>query len=179
MLQIPLTFTPLCVKINTVSGKKWREVEISVRKWCILMFMGQYNHTVDTKGRLIVPVKFREELGDHFVVTRGLENCLSVYSMADWKKFEEKLAQLPMTNPNARKFVRFMVSGASECELDKMGRILLPQPLRQVAGISKNVVLSGNLDHVEIWDQEKWIEADTYTDEDRNGFAENMGGFAI
>lgn len=143
------------------------------------MFMGQYNHTIDTKGRLIVPAKFREELGDRFVVTRGLENCLSVYGMPEWKKFEEKLSQLPMTNPNARKFIRFMVSSASECELDKMGRILLPQPLRQMAGLSKNVVLSGMIDHVEIWDQEKWNEANDLSAEDMSDIAVNLEGLGI
>lgn len=141
--------------------------------------MGMYNHTIDTKGRLIVPAKFREELGDHFVVTRGLDGCLSIYAMDEWGKLEEKLAQLPMTNPNARKFSRFMISGATECELDKMGRILLPQALRQAANLKKDVVLSGAINRIEIWDQEKWNECNTFSDEDMNGIAETLEGLGI
>ena len=143
------------------------------------MFMGMYNHTIDTKGRLIVPAKFREELGDHFVVTRGLDGCLSIYAMEEWKKLEEKLGQLPMTNRNARMFSRFMISGAAECELDKMGRFLLPQALRQEANLKKDVVLSGAINRIEIWDQEKWNECNTFSDEDMNGIAETLEGLGI
>ena len=89
------------------------------------MFMGEYNHTIDAKGRLIVPSKFREQLGDEFVVTKGLDGCLFVYDNTEWKKFEEKLQALPLTNQNARKFSRFFLAGASACEVDRQGRILL------------------------------------------------------
>ena len=94
------------------------------------MFMGEYNHTIDAKGRLIVPSKFREQLGDEFVVTKGLDGCLFVYDNTEWKKFEEKLQALPLTNQNARKFSRFFLAGASACEVDRQGRILLPSVLR-------------------------------------------------
>ena len=90
------------------------------------MFMGEYSHTIDTKGRLIIPSKFREELGDEFVLTKGLDGCLSIYPMEQWKIFEKKLEALPLTNKNARKFSRFFVAGATTCELDRQGRILVP-----------------------------------------------------
>ena len=107
------------------------------------MFMGEYNHTIDAKGRLIVPSKFREQLGDEFVVTKGLDGCLFVYDNTEWKKFEEKLQALPLTNQNARKFSRFFLAGASACEVDRQGRILLPSVLRDFAGLEKEVVLVG------------------------------------
>ena len=88
------------------------------------MFMGEYNHTIDAKGRLIIPSKFRELLGEEFVLTKGLDGCLSIYPMDEWKAFEEKLRALPLTNKNARTFTRFFVAGATNCELDKQGRIL-------------------------------------------------------
>ena len=99
----------------------------------ILMFMGEYNHTIDTKGRLIIPSKFRDELGDEFVVTKGLDGCLFVFPNQAWQEFEEKLRALPLTNKSARQFSRFFVAGATPCELDKQGRILLPATLRAVS----------------------------------------------
>ena len=122
------------------------------------MFMGEYSHTIDTKGRLIIPSKFREELGETFVVTKGLDGCLFVFSDEEWKAFEIKLKSLPLTNKNARQFARFFVAGATPCELDKQGRILLPQTLREFAGLDKEVVLTGMMNRVEIWSKEKWIE---------------------
>ena len=107
------------------------------------MFMGEYNHTVDAKGRLIVPSKFREQLGDEFVVTKGLDGCLFVYENTEWKALEEKLHALPLTNANARKFSRFFLAGATTCEVDKQGRILLPAVLREFAKIDKDAVLVG------------------------------------
>ena len=107
------------------------------------MFMGEYNHTVDAKGRLIVPSKFREQLGDEFVVTKGLDNCLFVYENSEWAALEEKLRTLPLTNAAGRKFSRFLLAGATTCEVDKQGRILLPAVLREFAGIEKDAVLVG------------------------------------
>ena len=132
------------------------------------MLMGEYNHTIDSKGRLIIPVKFRDVLGDRFVVTRGMGNCLSIYPMADWEKMTEKVAQLPMTDKKGRDFKRYIVSAATECELDKMGRILLPQPLRTFAGLGKDVVLVGQIDFIEIWDKDKWTEVqEAFNDPDK------------
>lgn len=130
------------------------------------MFMGEYNHTVDTKGRLIIPSRFRDELGDEFVVTKGLDGCLFVFPNNEWQAFEEKLKTLPLTNKSARQFARFFVAGATPCELDKQGRILLPGTLREFAGLEKDVVLTGMLNRIEIWSKSKWNENNSYDDMD-------------
>ena len=121
------------------------------------MFMGEYNHTIDTKGRLIIPSKFRDLLGDEFIVTKGLDGCLFVFPKNEWQIIEEKLRKLPLNNKSARKFTRFLVAGATTCELDKQGRILLPQVLRDFAGLEKDVVLAGNLNRIEIWRDRKSV----------------------
>ena len=130
------------------------------------MFMGEYNHVIDAKGRLIIPARFRELLGEEFIMTRGLDGCLSVYPMDEWETFEKKLRALPLTNKNARTFTRFFVAGATNCELDRQGRVLVPQPLREFAGLEKEVVLTGNLNRIEIWSKEKWSENCNYDDMD-------------
>lgn len=140
--------------------------QIAARRRCIMMFMGEYNHTIDTKGRLIIPAKFREQLGNEFVVTKGLDGCLFVFPMNEWELFEQKLRTLPLTQKSARKFTRFFVAGATECELDKQGRILLPQTLREFAQLEKDVVLSGNLNRVEIWSKANWTDNNAYDDMD-------------
>ena len=144
------------------------------------MFMGEYSHTIDTKGRLIIPSKFREELGETFVVTKGLD-CLFVFSDEEWKAFEIKLKSLPLTNKNARQFARFFVAGATPCELDKQGRILLPATLREFAGLEKDVVLTGMLNRIEIWSKEKWNENNSLDDVAMDEIAEQMTdlGFGI
>lgn len=131
-----------------------------------MMFMGEYNHTVDTKGRLIIPSKFRELLGEEFIVTKGLDGCLFVFPMNEWHAFEEKLRTLPLTQKGARQFTRFFVAGATPCELDKQGRILLPATLREFAGLDKDVVLAGMLNRIEIWSKAKWTENNAYDDMD-------------
>ena len=136
------------------------------------MFMGEYNHIIDAKGRLIIPARFRELLGEEFVLTKGLDGCLSIYPMDAWEAFETKLRALPLTNKNARTFTRFFVAGATNCELDRQGRILVPQTLREFAGLEKEVVLTGNLDRIEIWSKEKWSENCNYDDMD--SIAESM-----
>ena len=130
------------------------------------MFMGEYNHTIDTKGRLIIPSKFRDLLGDEFIVTKGLDVCLFVFPKNEWQIIEEKLRKLPLNNKSARKFTRFLVAGATTCELDKQGRILLPQVLRDFAGLEKDVVLAGNLNRIEIWSKANWTESNAYDDMD-------------
>lgn len=142
-----------------------------------MMFMGEYNHTLDAKGRLIVPSKFREQLGEEFVVTKGLDGCLFVYENTEWKALEEKLHDLPLTNANARKFARFFLAGATVCEVDKQGRILLPAVLRKHAGIDKDAVLVGVGSRIEIWSKENWIESNSY--DDMEEIAENMEGLGI
>lgn len=130
------------------------------------MFMSEYNHTVDTKGRLIVPSKFREQLGDEFVVTKGMDGCLFVYANDDWSAFEQKLTSLPLINKEARKFARFFPAGAAQVEVDKQGRILLPANLRQFAGLEKDVVLVGVGSRIEIWSRENWENMDADSDMD-------------
>lgn len=141
------------------------------------MFMGEYNHTVDTKGRLIIPSRFREELGEEFVVTRGLDGCLFVFPNHEWQTFEEKLKALPLTNKSARQFSRFFVAGATPCELDKQGRVLLPLTLREFAGLEKDVVLTGMLNRIEIWSKTKWIENNSCGDMDE--IAEQMSDLGL
>jgi MraZ protein len=118
--------------------------------------MGRYNHTIDPKGRLSIPSKYREILGDEFVVSKGMDGCLFVYANEDWKVFEEKLASLPLINPEARQFARFFLSGAQYVTVDKQGRILMPQDLREFAGLEKDVVLAGMGGRIEIWSLERW-----------------------
>lgn len=130
------------------------------------MFMGEYSHTIDAKGRLIIPAKFREALGEEFILTKGLDGCLSIYPMNEWESFEEKLKDLPLTDKNARAFLRFFVAGATACELDRQGRILVPSTLREFAGLEKEVVLTGNLTRIEVWSKQKWIENSNYDDMD-------------
>lgn len=145
------------------------------------MFMGEYNHTIDAKGRLIVPAKFREILGDNFIVTKGLDGCLFVYPNDEWTRFEEKLKSLPLTNKNARQFTRFFLAGAAACEVDKQGRMLLPQVLREFASLEKDVVLVGVASRIEIWSRERWDESMNTYDGDMDEVAENMEslGFSI
>ena len=141
------------------------------------MFKSQYNHTVDTKGRLIIPSKFREILGEQFVVTKGMDGCLFAFSNDDWKVFEEKLKALPITNKNARKFARFFLAGAADVEVDKQGRILLPQHLREFGEIDKDVVLVGVGSRIEIWDRDKWNAENS--DDDMDAIGESMESIGI
>lgn len=147
----------------------------------VIMFMGEYSHTIDAKGRIIVPAKFRESLGDNIVVTKGLDNCLFVYTSEDWRKFEEKLRTLPLTNKDARKFTRFFLAGAAEMEIDKQGRILIPSVLREFAALEKDVVLVSVGSRIEIWDKARWNESISIYDDDMEEVAENMDslGFTI
>ena len=141
------------------------------------MFMGEYNHTIDAKGRLIIPSRFRELLGEEFVLTRGLDGCRSNYTLDEGVPCEETLRALPLTNKDARTFSRFFVAGATACQLDKQGRILVPQTLRQFAGLDKDVVLTGNLNRIEVWSKEKWSENCNYDDMD--SIAESMQNIGI
>lgn len=139
--------------------------------------MGEYNHTIDTKGRLIIPSKFREALGEEFVVTKGLDGCLFVYDNNEWNAFEEKLKSLPLTNKDARQFVRFFLAGAAMAEVDKQGRILIPSVLREFAGLEKEVVLIGVASRVEIWSKDRWENAASY--DDMEEIAEHMAELGL
>ena len=141
------------------------------------MFMGEYNHTIDTKGRVIVPAKFREKLGEGSVVTKGLDGCLFVYPKEEWEKFEAKLNQLPMNKKDTRQVTRFFFAGAAGCEIDKQGRVLLPSVLREFAALEKDVVLVGVMNRIEIWSKERWDEANVY--DDMEDIAEQMEEFGF
>jgi len=120
------------------------------------MFMGEHQHNIDPKGRLFIPARFREGLGDCFVVTKGLDGCLFAYPRPEWEALEQKLKSLPFTRGDARAFVRFFFSGAAECEVDKQGRILIPGNLREYAQLEKDVVVIGVSSRVEIWAKGQW-----------------------
>ncbi|MEG0806450.1 MAG: division/cell wall cluster transcriptional repressor MraZ [Lachnospiraceae bacterium] len=141
------------------------------------MFMGEYSHIIDAKGRLIVPSKFREQLGDEFVVTKGLDGCLFVYPNEEWLNIENKFKEVPLTTKDARKFSRFFFAGAATCEVDKQGRILLPGVLREFAELQKDIVSVGVLNRIEIWDKEKWTESNEYDDMDE--IAEHMAELGL
>lgn len=154
---------------------------IPKKKGVMTMFMGQYNHTIDAKGRVIIPAKFREKLGDSFVVTKGLDGCLYGYAEKEWTAFEERLGTLPITNKNTRQFTRFFLAGAAECELDKQGRILIPAVLREFAGLEKDVVLVGSASKIEIWSKERFDESNAEYEGNMDDVAANMEnlGFSI
>ncbi len=141
------------------------------------MFKGEYDHTIDAKGRMILPAKFREELGGQFVVTKGLDKCLFVYSNEEWKRIEDNFREKSMTSKDARKFMRFFFAGAADCEVDKQGRILIPSKLREYAGLEKDVVSVGVLSRVEIWSKERWESDSDYDDMDE--VAEHMAELGI
>ena len=138
------------------------------------MFRGEYSHTVDAKGRLIIPLKFREQLGEECIVTRGLDGCLFIFESGEWEAYEEKLRKLPMTNKNARSFVRFLSGGATPCEFDKQGRILLPATLRKIAGIVKDDILAGLPNRIEVWSEQKWNENNNYEEIDMDEIAGHL-----
>ncbi len=122
------------------------------------MLIGEYQHSLDNKGRVTVPVKFREDLGEHFVVTKGFDQCLYVYSMEEWERFSDKLKKLPLSNPDAREIVRFFTARACDCELDKQGRVLIQNGLREYGDLVKDVVFVGTITRAEIWDRAKYEE---------------------
>lgn len=143
------------------------------------MFIGEYQHTLDSKGRLIIPSKLREQLGETFVMTKGLDSCLFVYPENEWAILEEKLKTLPLTNRDARAFVRFFFSGASELGLDKQGRTLVPSNLREYSKLDKDVVVIGVSTRIEIWSKEEW---DIYNNDENlnyDNIAETMAELGI
>ena len=148
-------------------------------KWVKFMFMGEYQHTIDPKGRIIVPAKIRCELGEKFIITKGLDSCLFVYPEQEWKMLEEKLKKLPFTNKNARNFSRFFFSGATEVEFDKQGRVLIPTPLRNHAMLDKEVVIIGVASRLEIWDKDSWERYNAETQAEYEDLAEKMMDFEI
>ncbi len=133
------------------------------------MFLGEHQHLVDPKGRVILPARFRQELEGGLIVTKGLDDCLFVFTTSEWQKIEDKIRELPTTKSDARAFARNMFSGASSNILDKQGRLMIPQNLREFAGLKKDVVVIGVGTRVEIWDKAKW---ERYKKETEKGFSE-------
>ncbi|BCJ95275.1 transcriptional regulator MraZ [Anaerocolumna cellulosilytica] len=140
------------------------------------MFMGEYNHSIDGKGRIIIPSKFRETLGDEFVVTQGLDGCLFVYPNDEWMNFVNQLKNLPGTK-EARQLQRYFMAGAASCEVDKQGRILIPTKLREQAALEKDIVFVGVLNKIEIWSKERWESNNDYENMDQA--AEHMSEFGL
>lgn len=141
------------------------------------MFFGEHEHSIDAKGRVIIPAKLRDSLGDKFMITKGLDGCLFVYPMEQWAAFEAKLQALPLSQPNARAFARFFFSGAVEGELDKQGRVMLPLNLREHAKLTKDILISGAGNRLEIWskDVKRAYEADSQTPEEMAVAMSDMG----
>ncbi len=138
------------------------------------MLMGEYHHSIDDKGRLIIPSKFRYELGEKFIITRGLERCLFVYSLEEWDKIVKRLKSLPFTNKDARNFTRFFLSGAAECEFDRQGRINITSPLVNYADLTKECVIIGANDRLEIWSSKSWEDFFTTNEDNLANIAENL-----
>lgn len=138
------------------------------------MIIGEYEHSLDAKSRLIMPAKLREDIGEKFIITKGLDGCIFGFSKQEWENFEEKLKTLPLTNKNARDFVRFFLSGAIVEELDKQGRFLIPSNLKEYANLDKEIVITGVGTRIEIWDKAKWKQYNSEENLSADQIAENM-----
>lgn len=149
----------------------------SGRKWVKIMFMGEYQHNIDAKGRIIVPVKFREELGESMIVTRGLDGCLTIYTPEQWQQVVENLKKLPSTKREVRMYTHMLMAKAAECDLDSMGRIRIPAHLTKEAQLEKHCIIVGVNDHIEIWDQVKWEEYYSLASENYEDVAESLTEF--
>lgn len=143
------------------------------------MLMGEFHHTIDSKGRVIMPAKFRADLGDTFILTRGMDGCLFGYPMAKWQEIEQKLDSLPLNKKDARAFVRFFYSAATENEVDKQGRINIATPLFKFAKLQKNCVIVGVSDRIEIWDEARWEEVNQEAEENFDSISENLMDFNL
>lgn len=143
------------------------------------MFIGEYQHSIDDKGRVHIPARFREALGSAFVLTRGLDNCLFAFPLVEWAKLEEKLKGLPFTKGDARAFTRFFFAGAAEVELDRQGRVVVPPHLRQYAKLERDVVVLGVSDRVEIWAKDVWDAYERQTDLSYEEVAEKLIDFGM
>ncbi len=143
------------------------------------MLIGEYQHTLDPKKRLAVPAKVRKDLGETAVLTRGLDNCLSLYPMHEWQKLTEKLSQLPVGQGNTRSFSRLMLAGAVEVELDQLGRILIPDYLKTYAGLKQKVVIAGVYNRLEVWDEERWNAYKSDVEKNTDMIAEKLGELGL
>jgi MraZ protein len=143
------------------------------------MFIGEYTHSLDTKGRVALPAKFRQKISDGAIITRGLDHSLFLFNKSDWEVLAQKILALPMTSANSRAFARLMLSGAAEVEFDAQGRVLIPEPLRQYAGLKKQAVFAGVYNRVEIWDEASWKSYKSKTEASSDDIAEKLGELGI
>ena len=143
------------------------------------MFLGEYTHSVDSKGRLAIPAKFRLRLGEGAVITRGLDGCLVIYPAEEWREFAEKLDKLPSTQPDVRNYKRFIFSGATECDFDRQGRVLIPSFLREYASLEETAAVIGQYSKVEIWSQSRWEERRPQEETDGEHIAERLSGLGL
>ncbi len=143
------------------------------------MFIGEYSHSIDSKKRLAVPVKFRSDLKNKIVVTRGLDKCLFIYPMKVWEELADKLGNLPVGESGTRSFIRLMLAGAVDADVDKQGRILIPDYLKEYAGLQKNVVIAGLYNRLEIWDEKKWNEYKKGAEKNSDEIAEQLGKLGV
>jgi len=143
------------------------------------MFIGEYSASIDDKGRISIPAKFRSALKSKIVVTRGLDNSLFLYSLDEWKKLAQKLASLPISTANTRAFSRLMLAGAMDCDIDKQGRIILPGYLKEFAKIGKKVIIAGLYNRIEIWSEELWTVYKQQTESQSNAIAEQLGSLGV
>lgn len=158
---------------------KCGKLKVLEENWVKTMLMGEYKHNIDGKGRLIIPAKLREDLGDHFVITRGLDGCIFGYPEESWELVQEKLKKLPMAKKEARAYTRFFYSSASEVEIDKQGRINLPQSLIDYAHLTKACRIIGVSERIEIWDEEHWLKMSEDISESFEDLAENLFDFGL
>lgn len=143
------------------------------------MFIGEFSHNIDKKGRIIIPAKFRTELGEHIIITKGLDGCLNVYTVSQWELIYEQLQKLPLTKRDARMFVRMMTSKAAECEFDSLGRVLIPSSLTKLAQLEKECIVVGAGNHLEIWAKENWESMDEDANASFEEIAENLTEFLL
>ena len=143
------------------------------------MFLGEYRHNLDTKGRVAVPAKFREKLREGAIITRGLDSCLFVFSASEWEKLVEKIVSLPLAQSDSRAFSRLMLAGASDVKLDTQGRILIPDSLRSYAHMKKQIVVAGMYNRIELWDTDSWESYKTKTESAADEIAEKLGELGI
>lgn len=144
-----------------------------------IMFIGEYKHNIDLKKRVALPSKFRANLGNSVVITRGLDKCLFVYPMKTWEELAEKLGNMPIGEATTRSFVRLMLAGAVDVKADSQGRVLIPDYLREYAGLEKSVVVAGLFNRLEIWDENKWDEYKQKAEENSDEIAENLGKLGV
>lgn len=143
------------------------------------MFIGEYNHNLDEKGRLAVPVKFRSDLKKGAVVTKGLDGCLFLYTISEWKALADKLSKLPISQSNTRAFSRLMLAGAMDVQIDKQGRVIIPDYLRKFANLQKKVIINGLYNRLEIWDEESWEKYKNKTEKESDSIAEKLGELGV